>query len=407
MKTVVIIGMGMSDADLTEHHRCLIQQADVLVGGKRHLACFPESAAEKKPITKNLDSLISFIRQRMQKARIVVLASGDPLFFGIGTRLSQALGPERVEIYPNVSSLAAASARIKESWEDAVAVSLHGRKNTNVLLDALASADKVAVLTDAKHHPARLMSLCRQGGWAKFNMCVFEQLGTESERIQWFGPTDDLAGVEFQEPNLVVFKRSDDSPAPPAAPHLGMAEDAFAHQRGLITKAEVRVVSLAKLALRSDQTLWDIGSGSGSISVEASLIVKTGRIIAIEKDSERAAQIRENLKRFGVKNGDVLLGAAPECLAQLPAPHRIFIGGGGQGLTRIIRAADRHLRPQGRIVINTVLIPNLERAVATLQALGYQTDAVQIQINRSRAMPWGSRLEAENPVWIVTGEKDA
>jgi precorrin-6Y C5,15-methyltransferase (decarboxylating) len=397
--------MGISRADLTAHHRQLIEQADVLVGGKRLLDEFPESTAEKKPITSDLKGVIDFIKHRMQAAQVVVLASGDPLFYGIGKRLTHALGPDNVEIHPNVSSIAAAFARIKTSWEDAVILSLHGRKNTNVLLDALRSADKVAVLTDPAQHPGRLAALCRKNDLGRFRICVLERLGSGSERIQWFAPTDDLEGERFQEPNLVVFQRVDDPPTPPPPLQLGMAEDAFAHHKGLITKAEVRVVSLAKLALRPDHTLWDVGAGSGSISVEASLLIHAGRIIAIEKDPGRAAQVRENLKRFGVKNGQVKLGSAPECLADLPAPHRVFIGGGGQSLVPIIEAADRYMLPQGRIVINTVLIPNFEQAVKSLRALGYRTDIVQIQINRSRKMPWASRLEAENPVWIISAEK--
>jgi precorrin-6Y C5,15-methyltransferase (decarboxylating) len=394
--------MGVSPADLTATHRRLIETADILVGGRRHLALFPDSAAEKKQITKDIPAVIDYIQRRMQTRNIVVLASGDPLYYGIGDRLSHRLGPEAVEIHPNISSVAAAFARIKLSWSDAVVISLHGRQNEGVLREALRHAEKIAVLTDARHSPARVAEFCRHQGGDDFELGVFERLGTEDERIQWFRP-DEPFEQRFTEPNLVVLlRRPQDRPAE-MRHHLGLPDRALHHQRGLITKAEVRAVTLSKLALSPDHVLWDLGAGSGSISVEAALFITTGRIIAVEKEAGRAAQIRQNIARFGLGNVEVVEAAFPECLQELVAPHRVFIGGGGKALAEIIAAVDRRVRPRARIVINTVLIPNLDRAVDSLEALGYQADIVQVQINRSRRMPWGSRLQAENPVWIVTG----
>ena len=156
MKTVTIIGLGLTPKDLTAEHLEIIEKADILVGGKRLLDHFAQSAAQKKSIDKNLAGVIDFIKDRMTSRSIVVLASGDPLFFGIGARLVQALGSENVVIYPNISSVAAAFARIKEPWSNVRVVSLHGRDNVRVLFRTLETENVVAVFTDPKNNPAQL-----------------------------------------------------------------------------------------------------------------------------------------------------------------------------------------------------------------------------------------------------------
>ena len=183
-----------------------------------------------------------------------------------------------------------------------------------------------------------------------------------------------------------------------------MPDQWYAHEEGLITKAEVRAVSLAKLRLFNDHILWDLGAGSGSVSIEASLLIKKGRIVAIEKNPERIGHIRTNCKRFKVRNIDIIQTLLPQGLASLPPPDRIFIGGGGMDLPDIIQAAVGHLKPGGIVVVNTVLIQNIARSIETLQQNRMTTDVVQIQVHRGQDMPWGQRLEAANTVWIISGK---
>jgi precorrin-6Y C5,15-methyltransferase (decarboxylating) len=156
MKSVTIIGVGMTIEDLTARHLEIIDQADILVGGKRLLSLFADTRARKKAITKDTDAIIRFVRQEMKTKRIVVLASGDPMFFGIGRRLVSAIGADKTRVYPNISSVAAAFARIKESWDDVRVISLHGRENTSRLNQALETETKIAIFTDPKHNPAWL-----------------------------------------------------------------------------------------------------------------------------------------------------------------------------------------------------------------------------------------------------------
>jgi precorrin-6Y C5,15-methyltransferase (decarboxylating) len=394
---IQVVGMGLGAQDLTAHHRDIIARADVLIGGKRLLALFPDSPAEKKVIGKDVGDVIAYIRRRMARRSIVVLASGDPLFYGIGAKLVQTFGPERVVIHPNVSAAAAAFARIGQPWQEARVVSLHGKRNQSVLLELLRSEDTVAVLTDPGHDPAGVARLLLEHDLGPFRMCVLEAMGTTSERVGWH-ELRRAASKKFQEPNIVVLKRRHDRPDRKKPLFLGAPDAWFEHEKGLITKAEVRAVTLSKLRLCPRHTLWDLGAGSGSVAVEAALFITAGKILAVEKDPRRVEQIKANAKRFGVENLRAVQAALPEGLAGLPRPHRVFIGGGGRDLPGIITAAARCLRPGGILVVNTVLLKNLNAASETLRHLGFRTEIVQIQVLRGQDMPFSARLEALNPV---------
>jgi precorrin-6Y C5,15-methyltransferase (decarboxylating) len=402
MKPVTIIGIGMTFKDLTARHLEMINQADILVGGKRLLNLFEESRAQKKIIDRDIDGIVNFVKQEMKTKRVVVLASGDPMYFGIGRRLIDTIGARHTTVYPNISSVAAAFALIKEPWDDARVISLHGRKNYNRLLRALEEEHKIAVFTDPKNNPAWLASHLLENQFSNYKMCVLENLGDSSEKFDWY-TLSEAAGLKFADPNMVILKRSPGGVKEKMPLLIGAPDSWYDHHKGLITKSEIRAITLSKLRLASEHILWDLGAGSGSVSVEASLIVKKGKIFAVEKNSERIEHIKKNKKRFDIGNLTVIQAELPEGLEKLPRPDRIFIGGGGRQLKSIITAAAPYLKPEGMMVVNTVLIPNFEAARATLEKLDFNTEIIQVQINRSRQMPWAERLEAVNPVWIISG----
>jgi precorrin-6Y C5,15-methyltransferase (decarboxylating) len=405
-KRLSIIGVGLGPEDLTARHLGLIAEAEVLVGGRRLLAHFAGSPAEKMAIGKDLDAVVDFIAGRRGKRSIVVLASGDPLFFGIGARLTEAFGAGSVSVFPNVSSVAAACARIQEPWGGLTVVSLHGRRSAAELFRALESEERAAVLTDPVHSPVWLAAELVRRGLGAFRLCVFECLGSASERFAWYAP-EEAAGRSFRDPNLVLLKRLAPAREDRRVLVLGTPEEDFGHDRGLITKSEVRAVSLAKLRLAAGHTLWDLGAGSGSVAIEATLLVRSGRVVAVEKDPGRIARIRANARRFRVRRLEVVQAELPGGLADLPPPDRIFIGGGGRKLARIIRETARRLPPGGIMVVNTVLVSSLAAAVGSLKKAGLTVETVQVQVQRSREMPSGERLEALNPVWIVSGTRRA
>ena len=402
MKPVSIIGMGMTPDDLTAKHLEIIDSADILVGGKRLLGHFKESRARKKVIGRDIDSVVDFVRQEMKKNQVVVLASGDPMFFGIGRRLVNAIGENNIRVYPNISSVAAAFARIKEPWDDVRIISLHGRKNEPRLFKALEEENTIAVFTDPNNNPAWLAGRLLKNQFFNYKICVLESLGSISEKISWHTLAE-AAGMKFTDPNMVVLKRGSIGTKDKKRLFLGAPDSWYDHHKGLITKSEIRAITLSKLRLASEHILWDLGAGSGSVCMEASLIIKKGKIFAVEKNSERIEHIKNNKKRFGIGNLTVIQTELPQGLEKLPRPDRIFIGGGGRQLKAIMTAAARYLKPKGRVVVNTVLIPNVETARATLEKLGFNTEIIQVQINRSRQMPWAERLEASNPLWIISG----
>jgi precorrin-6Y C5,15-methyltransferase (decarboxylating) len=410
MIPVTVIGMGMSPQDLTTQQQQLIYDADVLIGGRRHLADFDSCSSDKIEIHKNIKEILDRLKHRPPSQKMVVLASGDPLYYGIGSLIVKTVGPDQVQIIPNVSAVAAAFAKIKESWQDAEVVSLHGRKLGADLLVVLARSHKIAIYTDPQNNPSQIARFLIENGIKGFQVCVLEQLGSPDERITWYDRPQPEA-VTWSDPNMVVLRRKGDENAngrqiDALKPlHLGMPEEAFAHQKGLITKAEIRCITLSKLDLQPHHIFWDLGAGSGSIAIEASLFITQGRIIAVERHPARIKDIQENKRRFQVFHLDVVQAQLPDGLKPLPAPDRIFIGGGGDRLGAIIESAVHKLKPTGRIVINTVLLANLAVARNKLKQVGILPSVIQAQVSRSSPMPWDERLEAQNPVWTIFGIK--
>ncbi len=400
---ITIIGMGVSPDDLTARQRSAIEAADILVGGRRLIDPFGHLNCRRRVIDRDLRGLGDFLQEKMTDHTIVVLTSGDPLFFGIGAFLVGRLGAQQVHILPNISAVAAAFARLGEPWQEVRVVSMHGRNRTGELLRHLAGGDTVAVYTDPAHGPAWLADLLVQHAFSDVDMVVLENLGMSDEKITHLAPARAQA-TTFSDLNLVVLKP--DRARQSAAPLFpGMPDHRFAHEKGLITKAEVRAVSLSRLRLFDRAVFWDLGAGSGSVSIEAGLFITRGEIYSVEQKPERIRDIRTNRSRFGIGNMQIVQARLPDGLADLPDPDRVFIGGGGEALEDIVRLVARRLKPDGIIVINTVLVDNMATAVRCLQDLNFNMDMVQIQVNRSTPMPFSRRLEAANPVWIITGRR--
>ena len=403
MKPISVVGAGLCFDDLTAAHLKIVESSDVLVGGKRHLAWFGDYPGIKREIVSPLSDVIEDIRRWAVDKKVAVLASGDPLFFGIGQILVKKLGPENVVIFPNIGSMAGCFARLKETWRDAAVVSLHGKDRVQELERALWGDRPIFLFTDPEKDPSFVGRTVEGSGTEGWRMFIFERLGAPDERVRDMSPGE-AANAVFMEPNAVVLKK--DAPAEPEHPLvLGAPDHWYEHERGLITKAEVRAVSISKLRLDIDHVFWDLGAGSGSVSVEAAMFVRRGRIFAVEKKASRIEQIRANTRKFGVGFIETVQADLPEGLDNLPSPNRVFIGGGGEGLGEIVRAAAERLLPQGRIVVNTVLIETFSKAVSELDRLGFETETVQVQINEGARMSAGTRFAAKNPVWIVSAQR--
>ena len=285
MNTVHVVGLGMSPADLTPGALALIREAQVLVGGRRLLGYFPDHPAVMITLGKDPEGVLKQLPELAAAKRVVVLTSGDPNFYGVAPLVVKILGADRVAIHPNVTAVQAAGARLKISWQDAQVVSLHGR-NLSGLGAALDRAHKLFIYTDPEHTPAVIARFLLDQGRAKAQLWVLEDLGQPTERVTRLSP-EEAQGRQFSHLNMVVVLDEASGPREgqpgPGALHLGLPEEAWSHEAGLITKAEVRAVVLAKLELGPRQVLWDVGAGCGSVSLEASLLLPGGKIFAVER----------------------------------------------------------------------------------------------------------------------------
>ena len=402
MIPVQVVGLGMSPADLTPRAVEIIREAQVLVGGRRLLDYFPEYRSMKIPLGQDPEGTLRQLPALAETRRVVVLASGDPNFYGVGPLVVKVLGAEHVVIHPNLTAVQTACARLRMPWQDVTVISLHGR-SWEQLAAALGQPGPLLIYTDPTHTPGEIARFLLARGLAQARFCVLEDLGQATERVTWMTLAE-AQRQEFSPLNLVVVvpEPGEVSPARPEL-HLGLPEAALVHQAGLITKAEVRAVVLAKLALGAGQVLWDVGAGCGSVGLEASLLVPGGKIFAVERHPERAAQIAANRDRYGVGNLEIVCAPAPVGLAPLPTPHRVFVGGGGPEIGAIIQEAMRRLAPEGRVVVSAALLETLAAAQNSLQQAGWEVEVVQLQVSRSHPLAGGTALQALNPVWIVTG----
>ena len=408
MGIVNVIGIGQGTRDLTDHHLSLISNCDLLVGGRRQLDMFPDFTGNTLTIKGKLAPIIDQISSKIESEDIVVLASGDPLFYGIGTTLSKRIPKEALVIHPNVTSIGAAFASICQSWHDAKIISLHGQTNPDFSFASLTGESKVAFLTSPERDPAYITNELLRWELFGFKVCVLENLGDpDKERISWFTDYKKVIATEFQHPNVLILLKS--HPTTPDVSHetfIGMPDTFFRHSKGLITKSEVRSITLSKLRLcQKDHVLWDIGSGSGSVGIEAALQIPWGSVFAVEKNRDRIPTIIHNIKNFNCSNIKVSHLNFPKGHETLKSPDRVFIGGGGKGLEEILACCCDRLSQGGIIVVNTVIIESMNTTMQILDNMGFCPDAVQVQVSRGSQMPFGTRMNALNPVWIISGTK--
>lgn len=404
---ITLVGIGDDGCvSLTSRAVNAVMKAGVLVGGARHLEFFPQFQGEKIVLKDGLSSVLDRVAELAEEQNVCVVASGDPMFFGIGGLVIKRLGAEHVEILPQPSSVQWAFARAGLKWDDATFLSLHGR-SAEGFLTRLKRHAKVAILTDEVRSPPVLTRRMTEHGETAWIAWVCENLGGPDERVRRF-TVEDLAGCQDIGPlNVLLLVRSDPSwRAPCTIPFLH--EDAFAKRmpkKGLITKREVRLLSLAAMGIRPDSVIWDIGAGSGSVSVEAGLLAPEGRVYAVEVDQEGVEMCRENLRAHAVDNVRVIAGRAPEVLADLEPPDAVFVGGSKGSIEEIIDIVIDRLQPGGHLVVNAITLENVGETYQALRRRGLVPEVTLLQISRAEPLAHYLRYEALNPIQIFAVEK--
>ncbi len=407
---------------LTAEPRQWLQQAEVVIAASRTLALFAEwmADAEQLDLSGRLTQVPDWIEQALASQKnVVVLATGDPLCHGIAGYLAKKLGAEKLRIYPNVSTIQLACARFALSWQDIKICSVHNkdagewqpgcdaRHGLYPLLQALCRHDKLAVLTSPENDPARIARmLLAEGLEQTFVMFVAEDLLKPAEKIFKGYSVAELAEQSFNGNDVVLLERQT---AQTPSPFFGFADAAFKQRKpdkGLITKREIRALSLARLQLTESSIVWDIGAGSGSVGIEAAKIARSGHVYAVEKNAADYGIACQNARDFGVHNYSLIQAKAPEGLSDWPDPDAIFVGGSGGELVALIEYCVQRLNSRGVLVMNFVTLENMAVAVETLKKTEWQWDFVQLQASRSHPILHMHRMQAENPVWIVTVEKE-
>lgn len=398
---VHVVGIGDGGAtSLAAPELALVQAADLLCGGERHLAFFPEHPAERFTIKSDIDALAELLRDAPGKRRAVVLASGDPCFFGVAPIIATRLGREQVTVHPHPSSVAIGFARLGMSWQDAAVLSAHGRPLADVVAPALASA-KFAVLTDPDNTPAAVARTLRTAGMEDAPAWVCEHLGGPQERVVETS-LHAIGDERFAPLNVLLVRREPAQLQSRPAAAFGRREDAYQSLRGQITKPEVRAVALSKLEPWRTRVAWDIGAGSGSLAVELAGLMPDGTVYAVERQHEQVEMLRQNLERHSRPNVIVICGAAPPALAELPLPDAVFVGGSGGELEAVLDRAASALLPGGRLVANFAQLESLALWQGFARRLDWPQELVQISVSRAAAIGNGTRLVPLSPVFIAT-----
>ncbi len=406
-RAITVIGIGEDGCKgLSSRAMNAVASARVLAGGERQLAFFPEFEGERIVLKTGIGKALERIAEKSAEENVCVLASGDPMFYGIGSLVVAKCGAEHVEIIPQPSSAQWAFARAGISADDAAVISLHARPREG-FLTRLKRLSKVAVFTDAENSPSRLAAYLLEYGETRFDAWVCENLAGPGERVRKLTLGELAAATDIGPLNVLLLVRRDASWRRPAAMTF-LHEDMFAKRmpkKGLITKREVRLLSLASLAIRPDSVVWDVGAASGSVSIEAALLAYEGRVYAIEVDPEGVEICRENVRAHGVDNVRVIAGRAPEALAELEAPDAVFVGGSKGSMEEIIGVALERLKPGGRLVANAITLENAAEAYQAFRRRVLVPDVTLLQVSRAEPLARYMRYEALNPIQIFAVQK--
>ncbi len=406
-RAITLVGIGDDGcAGLSSRAVNAVAAAQVLAGGERQLGFFPQVRGPRIVFQDGLAPALDRIAELAGEHNVCILASGDPLFFGVGARVIQRFGAEHVEVIPQPSSMQWAFAKAGLKWDDAAFLSVHGRGRQG-FLTRIRRVAKAGVFTDGENTPARLAALMAGHGETAWKAWVCENLGGPDERVRTFSVPELAACADAGPLNVLILLRTDPAWRPPAAiPFLH--EDEFAKRmprKGLITKREVRLLALAALRIRPDGVVWDIGAGAGSVSIEAAMLAPYGRVYAVEADPEGVEICRENLRAHAIDNVRVIAGRAPGVLADLEAPDAVFVGGSAGAMEEIVGVALERLRPGGRLVAAAITLESAGEVYGALRRRGITPEVTLLQVARAAPLARYLRFEALNPIQLFAAGK--
>ena len=398
---VAVIGVGPGTrAGMTIEAADAASGAECLIGAARMLGCARPDQTVFEAVSP--DAIVEFIREHKEFSRFAVLMSGDVGFFSGAKKLLPKLDFCDVKVIPGVSSPAYLCAKAGVSYENAVFVSLHGRDAG--IIPAVRRNRLVFALVGGENGAGRLIDELNEAGLSEVRATVGEKLGYDDERIT-AGTVAELAGRAFDPLSALLIEN--DSPESAA---LGLPDEAFLRNPAdkpvvPMTKSEVRAVAISKLRLLPDSVCWDIGAGTGSVSVEAALTALRGKVFAIEKKPEAVELLKGNVLKHGLKNVGIVEGTAPEACRDLPAPTHAFIGGSSGNMREIISIL-LEKNPHVRIVAAAISLETVSELTAIMKEADFaEKEIVCLNVSKARAVADYNLMIGQNPVYIFTLQK--
>ena len=395
---VTLIGMGSGQPEnLTLQGLAALRQADLILGARGLLAVLPAGCTENRAAAYRPDEVAELL-QTSGAENAVLVYSGDTGFYSGASSMMEkleALGV-RARVLPGLSSIQLLAAALGRPWQGWNLVSAHGRTCDPVA--ECMQGRPTFFLTGGSEDPATLCAQLAAEGFGDVQGVVGQCLGTPEEKL-FRGSVKELAAGRFNSLSVLLVEAAEVLPR--RAP--GLPDEAFERGDVPMTKQEVRAAVLAKLAVRPEDILWDVGAGTGSVSVELALAAPRGRVYAVECRPEGCALIKANREKFRTRNLVLVEGLAPAALSDLPAPDAVFIGGSKGSLAAIVDAAlDKN--PDARICVSAIALESLSAAVAALTAKGRTVQVSQIAVSRARAVGGLHLMMAQNPIYLITGE---
>ena len=391
MKEINIIGMGMSEKTLTAEALALINDADILIGAKRLINEFSE--LNKPSYNAYLSNDILEIIEKTDAEKIAILVSGDVGFYSAAEKLTETLKDYSPNLIAGISSVSYFFAKCSLPWKDANLISCHGL-DTNIVSSV--RRNRFTFALTGKNIPELQKELVKYG-FGDLKVWIGEDLGSDEESIQE-SMISDLEGKEFSSLTVLIIENPDfDSRI-----RTGIPDEEFIRGKVPMTKSEVRAVCLSKLALSPNDIAYDIGCGTGSVTIEMAFSAYDGKVYAFDKNEEAIALLEQNCQKFHLDNVEAICGLAPECLKDLPVPDVAFIGGSSGNMDEIISYL-YGINDKMRFVITAVTIENAMAGLDSLKNVGISGDIVQVAVSKGRQIGDLHMLMAQNPIFIISG----
>lgn len=414
VEVVHIVGLGLGDVELPPEQKNVLREAEILGGSRQGLKKAGALAPNARQVSLDRDVegfCLQMLKYGEQGRRVVLVADGDPLFFGIGSALARYAGSSRhrLQFWPNISTVQAAGSVAGIPWDGIKTVSLHGRKEWHTLWNALmecgVSWSHLCILTDSVNTPERIARAILERGVPDCMAFLAEMYGTKEARVRE-ERLSSLCRLEGVRPfNFLLL-----SPCHSERPVVGMPDDSYRSDGGMMTKQPVRSVILGELRLEPGHVVWDAGAGSGSVGIEACCLARQGRVFAIERNGARAKDIFYNRASHGAWILEIVENEIERVCGELPMPDRIFVGGGlgrGEHSLPALRSLAWALRPGGVMVIACVLLGTLDMSRRFFREHAWEVSTRMVQTAVTSPLANDERLLSSPPVWLIRAVKPA